>query len=79
LTTLPEPTEVWCWFISAVLWGSLSANAAFFMQKNPEPNRSDISAANAATQLFGDEKKDAFQRLSSGNWYRGWDSNPQAR
>ncbi|MDK3052548.1 hypothetical protein, partial [Klebsiella michiganensis] len=25
LTTSPEPTEVWCWFISTVLWGSLSA------------------------------------------------------
>ncbi|MDS7752649.1 hypothetical protein PTQ47_05275, partial [Klebsiella michiganensis] len=31
LTTSPEPTEVWCWFISAVLWGSLSASAGFFV------------------------------------------------
>ncbi|TKU13290.1 hypothetical protein FDX03_22200 [Citrobacter sp. wls827] len=26
-----------------------------------------------------DEKKDALQRLFFGIWYRGWDSNPQAR
>ena len=24
-------------------------------------------------------KKDVFRRLFSGIWYRGWDSNPQAR